>query len=160
VTARFCPNCGTPRVEGARFCASCGLAFDQMAPAAAPILASGGAGSITTATFAGLAWLTTAALMGYLAFEQWSYSSFVPALAADALVNALFALVTAYFGARCLQRPRRQALTNAAVWAALNVAWGVYQVVNRTTYELFYLVLIATAVAGVLSFVGREQVPA
>jgi len=29
---KFCPNCGSPRKEGARFCSSCGSQFDTEAP--------------------------------------------------------------------------------------------------------------------------------
>jgi hypothetical protein len=99
--------------------------------------------------------------MGYLAFEQWSLASLLGGdLASTALFNGVAAAITAYFGARCLQRPRRGSLTNASWWAGLNVLWGVYQIANGVTYGLFFLVLVGTAVAGILSFVAREHAPA
>ena len=98
--------------------------------------------------------------MGYLAFEQWSLAALLGSdLATTALFNGAAAAITAYFGARCLQRPRRRSLTNASWWAGLNVLWGVVQIANGVTNGLFFLVLVGTAVAGILSFVAREQAP-
>jgi hypothetical protein len=69
------------------------------------------------------------------------------------------ALLTAYFGARCLRSPTRGFLGTSTAWGVLNVAWGVYQVANGATYSLFYVIIVASALAGILSFVARDTAP-
>jgi hypothetical protein len=166
---RFCAGCGTPRQAGARFCPGCGRPFDQSALGGAAVSLTVGpvtpaAPSGTTAQLAGIAWLGTAAVTAYLAFEQWSLANVLGSasgreLAGVAALNGISALITAYFGARSLQRPKRGALTGAVIWAALSVAFGVYQVSEGATYGVFLIVLVGTGVAGVLSYVARGEVP-
>lgn len=167
---RFCIGCGMARPEGAAFCPSCGRSFGGVsaatgatAPAVPPTLDSTAPSRSSTAQMAGIAWLITAALTGYLAFEQWSIASVLGRPAGDlsgiAFVNGVAALATAYFGARCLQKPSRGQLTNAAAWGALSVLSGVYQASQGASYGVFLLSIVGAGIAGVLSYVARAEVP-
>jgi hypothetical protein len=172
---RFCSACGSPRADGARFCPSCGRPFDSVGPT---VQAAGNAAvglappafvvrsTSSTAQYAGVAWLITAAITGYLAFEQWTLATALGVAAsgrelmAVAALNGVSALITAYFGARCLQGPRKGQLGNAAVWGLLSVSFGVYQVAQGASYGVFLLSIVAAGVAGILSFVARDQASA
>jgi hypothetical protein len=168
----FCPQCGTARTGAFRFCRSCQFNFDAVpaiAPApfsSAPVPAA--LPSVipvpnTAATLAGVAWLGAAAVTGILAFQQWDAGRLLTSLGdsdqglvANAIWNAVAALLTAYFGARCLRSPNKGFLTTSTAWGVLNVAWGIYQVANGATYWLFYVVLVVSGLAGVLSFAARD----
>lgn len=133
--------------------------------AVVPVVA--GTSDNLSATLAGVAWLAAAAILAYLAFEQWSLGSNLVAagladqgLRATAAWNGLSALLTAYFGARCLRQPNRSFLTTSVGWAILNVALGIYQVVNGVGETLFVLTIVASGLAGVLSFAARDAAPA
>lgn len=114
----------------------------------------------TAAALAAVAWLGTAAATGLLAFHQWDASQSLgqssQGLAANAIGHGLAALLTAYFGARCLRDPSRDFLTASMVWGALNVVLGVYQIANGATDWLFYGVVVASGLAGVLSLAARD----
>lgn len=165
----FCPNCGAPRAPGARFCGSCGQPFEAAAAVSttgSPQTGPGVSSPPNTAAMAGLAWLITAALTAYLAYEQWSLSQAVVALgisdeglAGYAGWNAIAAAITLFFGARLLTTPSRKLLDRSAAWAALSVLGGVAQIALSAGSGLFALVTIGSAVAGVLSYVGRQAIP-
>lgn len=172
----FCPNCGSPRLPGARFCGSCGQAFDaaavspatttgspQRAPAPNPEPASA---SGPPAVLAGVAWLITAALSGYLAYQQWTLSQQLASLGigdeglgAYAAWNAVAGAITLFFGARLLTSPSRRLLDASAAWAVLSVLGGLAQMASGTGNDVFAWGTIAAAAAGVLSFVARQAIP-
>jgi hypothetical protein len=183
--ATFCPRCGTQRTGSFRFCRSCGLDFDtatgaesrgvvlpsesyrapisgQPVPSPAPAAAE----QNTVALLAGVLWLAAAAVTAFLAFQQWEAGNALTGiglsdegLVASAAWNGVSALLTAYFGARCLRSPTKGFLGTSTAWGVLNVAWGVYQVANGATYSLFYLIIVASALAGILSFAARDTAP-
>jgi hypothetical protein len=156
IDASFCPSCGIRRLGGFRFCRSCGFDFDVSAPQApgAPPFATKGPSAGPTAapplpaapsptpaagqrndlaTFAGIAWLAAAAATAFLAFLQWDVSRTLAGvgvadegLAGYAIANAVGALLTAFFGARCLRSPTRGFLGTSAAFAVLNVRLGCH----------------------------------
>jgi hypothetical protein len=176
--ARFCPKCGTPRVGAFRYCQGCRYDFDEApvsappsaVPAAAPILSAPAAPASADnlpATLAGVAWLGCAGILAFLAYAQWSLGSTLTSvglsdegLPAIAAWNGLSGLLTAYFGARCLRRPDKGFLMTSVGWAVLNVVWGTYQVINGVGESLFVLTIVASGLAGVLSFAARDAAPA
>lgn len=161
----FCPNCGKPRLPGARFCPSCGHGYDGTSESTPSTPETN-----TTAMLAGLAWLTCAALTGYLAYQQWAYSQLIKGTILDsgnvgttleqtALFNAFSAVVTLYFGARILTKPTHRLLTWSAFWAVISVGWGILQISQGVSNDIFVFSLIAAGVAGVLSGVARASAP-
>lgn len=165
----FCPNCGSPRLPGARFCSACGHALDADGappPSSGPTPPTATNAAGNTALLAGLSWLVAAALTGYLAYQQWSLSRELSALGlgdeglgAYAGWNAIAAVITLFFGARLLTTPTRRLLDASAAWAVLSVIGGVLQIASSGSNDVFALGTIAAAVAGVLSFVGRQAFP-
>ena len=176
INARFCPQCGTARVGAFRYCRECRFDFDASAagvpappPPAIPAplvpIARPSADNLN-APLAGVAWLAAAAILAYLAYSQWSVGSALASaglpdgnLRGVAAWNVVSALLTAYFGARCLRDPDKGFLRTSVAWAVLNVALGVYQLTNGVGDALFALTIIASALAGVLSFAAREAAP-
>lgn len=177
MATELCPQCGTARIGSFRFCRSCQFDFDALpaitrapssgAPAAAPAaLPVAVPAPNTAAALAAVAWLATAAATGFLALHQWDAGQILTSLgqsgqglAANAIGHGLAAILTAYFGARCLRDPSRSFLTASMFWGVLNVVLGVYQVANGATDWLFYAVLVASGLAGVLSFAARDAAP-
>jgi len=164
MATEFCPQCGNPRVGALRFCRQCQFDFDTVPPAAGPVRSPLVPQPVPAATnvpmLAGLAWLLGAALTGYLAYQQWSLGSTFGSAdyQATAAWNAFTALVTLYFGARLIASPSRRLLDWSAAWAILSVASGVVQIATAGLVgDVFVMSVIAAAVAGVLSFVGRQQ---
>lgn len=185
----FCPRCGEARVGSFRFCRNCRFDFDDlplagsgpMRPAprptpvapmpdfrmptpvapvppvtpvapVAPVSADSGR---TAAIAAGVAWLIAAALTAYLGFLQLS----VDVLQSTGAWNLIAAAITLYFGARLLTRTRRSDLGRSAAWAALNVVFQGYQIIEGATHEAYIGATVAAGVAGVLSFVGWQAAP-
>ena len=66
------------------------------------------------------------------------------------------ALITLFFGARLIMSPTRRLLDWSAAWAVLSVSGGVLQIAGGTISDVFALATITAAVAGVLSWVGRQ----
>lgn len=183
MTFSYCPQCGHERVTGLRFCTQCRLDFESLqpipstgvtslmrqaqvpTPARAPIASSDSPGTGQAnqllPVLAGVAWLIGAAAIGYLAFLQLEYSGMGFADSGDALGLAVWngatAAITAYFGAMAIVAPTRSRLGGAVVWAALNVAWGGYQVSQGLTHAVFMLALVAFSLAGVLALVAWSQ---
>ena len=176
--ARFCPQCGSSRVGAFRYCQSCRYDFEPQSaaygstpsepttdrPRPAVIVR---AEANMTATLAGVAWLVAAGILAYLAYVQWTLGAALTTagfsdqgLRGVAAWNGVSALLTAYFGARCLRAPNKGFLTTSVGWAVLNVAWGTYQVVNGVGDSLFILTIVASGLAGVLSFAARDTAPA
>ena len=112
---------------------------------------------------AGLAWIGSAAAIGYLALLQVQYTNLgLPGsddLAGLALRNGASAVITLYFGTKLIVDPTRRLLTNSTVWAALTVGWGIYQVSQGVTAEVYLLALVLAGVAGILSFVAQGSMP-
>ncbi len=111
---------------------------------------------------AGVAWILTAAVTAYLALLQWSYVGTMfddGTYQLNALWNGIAAVLTAYFGARCLMNPPRGLLGTSTAWGVLSVAWGAYQIANGATHELFLLSVLGAGVAGILSLAARSAVP-
>jgi hypothetical protein len=181
----FCSNCGAGRPLGARFCATCGHPFDgadaseltvatttaetarAATPQAAPLNTFSTNAPATAALLAGLAWLIAAALTLYLAYQQWSASQQLTGLGLGdaglggyAVWNAAAGIITLFFGARILTKPTPGLLLSSIVWAILNVVSGVAQVGGGATSDIFVFTIIASAAAGVLSFVARQSLPA
>lgn len=172
----FCPRCGHRRLGNFRYCTQCNFDFDdpspatQSSPAASSPVAAPPASSQQNqlATWAGLSWLASAALLAFLAFQQFEAASLASSIGlgdaseitATAAWNGLQAIITAFFAVRCLRGPDRGFLTTSVAWAVVNVGFGVYQVVNGATYWVFYAFLIASGLAGVLSWAARDQAPA
>ena len=160
-TPRFCPSCGTPRSGTLRFCAGCGADLDEgPTPAATPALADRAGSNV--ARYAGIAWILSAALIGYLALIQLGYvgSIFDTGQFQElAIWNGLTALITLYFAARLLMSPTTKILFNSIAWAALTVVWGAYQISQGVTHDAYIGAIVAAAVAGVLSFVARQAMP-
>lgn len=98
-------------------------------------------------------------------YVQWDTADLAEALGIDgdyrsvALWNLFAAAVTAYFGAKGILSPSRGTLTSGVAWAAINVAWGAYQLATDGGSSLFALHVVLVAVAGVLAFVGRGAFP-
>jgi hypothetical protein len=110
-------------------------------------------------TFAGFAWLASAALTAFLAYQQWSFSVEFPSsdLASTAVWNGVTAAITLFFAARLIGTPSRSILDWSIVWALISVVSGVYQVATAEGVgDVFVLSVIAAATAGVLSFVARQ----
>jgi zinc-ribbon domain len=168
---RFCPTCGAERVAGARFCASCGRSFGAqpsplsssepvpVTPPAAP------ARDRTAQTVAGVAWLIAAGLAGYLALQQFQLVSIAgllgydPAqLQATATINAIGAVITVVFGIALFQFRSRGFLAWSVVWAGIDVVLGAYQLTQGVSAPAFLGSIVAAAVAGIASFVARENV--
>jgi hypothetical protein len=181
VTLAFCPQCGTKRLGTARHCANCGADYWKLAsgavtglsPSAMPVTAPGPTPSAepnqtdgvtpNLLLIAGLAWIGSAAAIGYLAFLQLQYASTQLPGAEDvgtvALWNGVTAAVTLYFGAKIIIAPTRRLMTNSTIWAVLTVAYGVYQVSQGVTADVYILALVLAGVAGVLSFGIPGQMP-
>jgi hypothetical protein len=110
----------------------------------------------------GIAWIVCAALTGYLAYQQWTFGSATSSseMTGTATWNAVAAAVTLYFGARLIASPSRSILDWSAAWAVLSVIGGLVQIVLLDVVgDVFVLSVIAAAIAGVLSYVGRQQYP-
>ena len=73
--------------------------------------------------------------------------------------NGVAAVVTAYFGARCVRNPDHRFLWFSTLWGAFGVILGIAQVAGGAAYWLYYLVLVLSGVAGMLSFVARDVAP-
>jgi hypothetical protein len=135
----------------------------MQAPIAATEAQLANASPGSAATLGGLAWLLSALLAGYLAYQQWTFGRLVGGAnqyETAAAWNVISAIVTLVFATRLLMRPTRGTLGSSVVWAALSVAWGVYQIANGVTGDVFVLSILAAAAAGVLSFVARQGVAA
>lgn len=175
----FCQNCGTPRSPGFRFCGSCGWEYEagvprSTAPTPAPQSPSpsvpsdrDGRPTNQLALIGGIAWLATAGLFAYLAYQQWTLSQDLTdlgvgdlGLGAYAAWNAISAAITLFLGARLIANPTRRMLDVSAAWAVLSVVGGVLQLATGTGNEVFALSTITAAIAGVLSYVGRQAIPA
>lgn len=142
----------------------------------------------TSALLAGIAWLVSAALMGYFALQ--------PILANPGgndprlLGNWVIAMISLYFGGSIVLRQfgfagiadptARQAamrarwnsllaisrdiglptdiLAASVVWGILSVAWQGYQIAEGLTHEAYVGAIVAAGAAAVLSFVARGQV--
>lgn len=116
--------------------------------------------------FAGIAWVLAAATTGYLAYLQWEVGSALQGTGLDdggltstAAWNAVSAVLTAYFGARCILGTSRGMLTTSTAWAVLGVGWGAIQLIDGVGSWIFALVVVLTAAAGVLSWVARSATP-
>lgn len=184
--SEFCPQCRSTRVGALRFCRGCGFDFDtapvptttlpdqsgayQRHPLADPaplVVPATPATSVTPTSnlpvMAGIAWLITAALTGYLAYQQWTYSqqfSDSSDLQLAAAWNGLACAVTLYFAARHIASPSRRLLDGSAAWAILSVVGGIIQIEGPSPDgDVFAASVIGAAVAGILSFVGRQQYP-
>ena len=130
--------------------------------------------SSLNAKLLGITWLTSAALIGYLAYQQWTFGqtdrgtaldvSIADRAALAATATAVSALVHALLGAFVVWRPTRRLLTLSAVWAAANVALGVLQILgllklgSNAVGDVVILATIAMA-AGLQSFVARQDMP-
>lgn len=154
----FCAQCGAGRPAGAEFCPRCGRPYASTdgRPVTSP--------SNNVATAAAIAWLISAALTGYLAYQQWTVYQALELAGMDpgewgatAAWNAFSCLVTLYFGARILLSPSRSLLTWSVVWAAITVVGGVAQF-GSGVGDIFALAVISAGIAGVLSYVGRSSV--
>lgn len=164
----YCPSCGAVRPPGAAFCASCGRRFETDSPTISPQAVAGSPATLSTpaaassaspALMAGVAWIVAAALTGYLAYQQWSIGSFLGSsdLQTTAAWNAFACVVTLYFAAKLITAPSRKLLDRSAAWAVLSVLLGLVQI--TVAGDIFALAIIATGVAGVLSWVGRQGWP-
>jgi hypothetical protein len=71
----FCPECRTPRLGTYRYCASCGFDYVTIGGAVSPGVEPARPGAITPALLAGISWIVSAALMGYLALLQLGYAN-------------------------------------------------------------------------------------
>lgn len=179
MATEFCPQCGNRRTGAFRFCRSCGFDFDaaptapatpalpaappMQAPQASQTMNSASAPSSTNLTLlAGISWLVSAGATGFLAYQQWSLGTAfrTDELTTTAAWNAVAAAITLYFAARLIASPSRALLDRSAAWGVLSVASGVVQIAAFTVRsDLFVLAVITAAVAGGLSFVGRQQMP-
>lgn len=172
----YCTRCGARRDAGDRFCSKCGLDFWQSAAARIePPLPLPGAVNTSQAVdgqssttvvplLAGLCWLAAAALTAYLAFLQLQYSALTDGRLADearnlAIGNGLSAAVTVYFAAKLLLGADRRFLLNSVFWGVLVVIWGVVQIGQGVTADVFLMATVAAGVAGVLSLVAVWQRP-
>lgn len=166
----FCPRCGHKRLGNFRFCTQCNFDFDEpLATAAAqtppPPDVPSARGPL--ATYAGVAWLATAAMMAFLAFQQLEAAQSLRLLGIaggedltlTAVLNGVSALITAVLGLRCLAGATWGFLHKSAIWALVNVGFGVWQVVNGATYWVFYATIIASGLAGLLSWAARADAP-
>lgn len=175
----FCPRCGEPRLGGFQFCRKCGLDFNSpevrahvapLPPQVSPTFWSqpqptGHSSTKAIETAGGIAWIVSAMFTGYLALVQVGFASsglgalsgLVNTLSFDATFNGVTAVVTLYFGARLLMDPPRGFLRGSTVWGVLSVAWGAFQIANGATYWAFYGSIVASAAAGILSYVAYSQ---
>ena len=181
---QYCPKCGTARLGGARHCTGCGLDYWRLAQegsvaAAEPSPASGAPGppppsamqtsaSMATASatggqdastvrlLGGVAWIISAAALGYLAFLQLQYSQqgYIDSADAGGLAvwNGISAAITIFFGARLITGTSRSFLMTSVLWATLSVVAGAYQISQGVTADVFILATLFSGVAGVLSF--------
>lgn len=162
---RFCPKCGAQRQSGMSFCGRCGYGFPagiQIEPARGvggalrasdvrPPLATHPApvdrGSNQVAMLAGMAWILSAAVGGYIAFLQWQYAQVAATFGespgdyqTSALWNAAGAALTTYFGARCLGDPPRDGrwalMPILAIPASGRPAWSEVEVSGLTLEEV------------------------
>jgi hypothetical protein len=166
-SGKVCGQCGKPLSPAWRGkCNHCGASYAEFPPADRESRAVGS--SLTShetppanlAVMAGVAWLISAALTAFLAYQQWSFASAFPSndLTTSAGWNAVAAAITLYFAARLIGSPSRSLLDRSAAWAIVSVVSGVLQIALLPGVgDLFALSVIAAAVAGVLSFVGRQQ---
>jgi hypothetical protein len=156
----FCPQCRTPRVGTYRYCASCGFDYGAIGPAGPQRAERTDAGAVTPALLAGIAWILSAVLMGYLALLQLGYANIAGTdLRSLALWNGLSAAITLYFGARMLRNPTG-ILTASIVWGVLTVAWNGYQIAQGATHEAYLGATVTAGAAAVLSWAARSQAAA
>ncbi len=170
----FCPQCGAPHDDDARFCPKCGqpvaaapLSYSEKyagTPYGGSVItpqgpAAAAAAANQAATFGGVLWIVAALFTGYLALLQLGYGSILGGnLQALGLWNGLAALLTAYFGVRCLTSPSRSFLNWAVFWAVLNVGLGVVQIAGGATHWAYLGSVVSAAIAGVLCFAARDAV--
>jgi hypothetical protein len=162
----FCPRCGTARASGARFCGSCGLDLDAatVAPAATLLPASATLPTSAPATnvepIAGVAWIVSAAMIGYLGLFQLGYVGTIldtGDLQAIAIWNLIAAAITLYFGARLLTKATRSNLRSSIIWAVINVLWNGFEITQGATHWAFIGATVGALTAGVLSLVALQS---
>jgi hypothetical protein len=117
----------------------------------------------TISLIAGLLWIGAGLCFGYLAFLQLQYAPVLGGQADQlrglALWNRIGAAITLFFGARLIMGASRSTLAGSAVWAGLGVVYGVWQISQGITHEVFVLGTLLTGAAGVLSLVAAQSVP-
>jgi len=167
---RYCPSCGAERPSGARFCASCGRSFgpttSDVTPPTPAVAPAEPETDRTALTIAGVSWLIAAALTGYLALEQFQLVNVARLLGYDtsqltgtAAINAIAAVVTVFFGIRLLLRPSASILGWSIVWSIIDIVGGAYQASQGIGDAAFLGSIIAAGVAGIASFVARQELP-
>jgi len=168
--AGACTNCGEPRPADAVFvCPFCGRPYVAEKPSSSS--------SLNARLLAGITWLTSAAVIGFLAYQQWTFGQSIRGTelnvggladraALVAICSAVSALVTLCFGALVIWRPTRSLLTWSAVWAAAIVTLGVLQILgllklgSGAVGDVIILATTAIGAAGLQSFVARQDMPA
>lgn len=165
----FCPRCGTARAIGARFCGSCGQDLDAatLGPATtlspAPATLPTSAPTTNVEPIAGVAWIVSAAMIGYLGLLQLGYVGTIldtGDLQANAIWNLISAAITVYFGARLLTKATRGNLRSSIIWAVINVLWNGFQITQGATHWAFVGATVGALTAGVLSLVALQSRPA
>jgi hypothetical protein len=154
----YCPSCGTRRPAGARFCGNCGRDLEAASTSGISTPASPTSSAMSAHQLAGLAWIVSAALIGFLGLLQLGYVGSIidnGSLQQSAIWNLLAAAITVYFGARLLMG-RSGSLVSSMIWAAINVIWNGYQVAQGATHWAYVGATVGALVAGVLSFVAYQ----
>ena len=158
-----CIRCGAARQGTERFCPRCGLDYWSVGPggevATPPIDTK--KPNETIGLIAGLAWIGSALAIGYLAFLQLQYAGLGLPDSDDAMGlatwNGVSAAITVFFGARLILGVDRRFLVSAIGWAVVTVAWGMLQISQGFTHEVFLIATVLAGVAGVLSFADWRQ---
>jgi hypothetical protein len=166
---------------GARFCASCGRAFDATAAPVAAASTSAPTTAIasppptkapiardhTIEVVAGVAWLIAAGCGGYLALQQLQLVQYAQAFGVDAgglqgtaVLNGVFAIITVFFGIKLFMQPSEGLLSLSILWAIVDVAGGLLQAGQGIGNAAFLGSIVAAGVAGICSFVARQQADA
>jgi hypothetical protein len=121
------------------------------------------AGEDTIGLIAGLAWIGAALCFGYLAFLQLQYAPLAGLQESElrglALWNGIAAAITLFVGARLILGGTASDLLGSAVWGALNVVYGAWQISQGVTHEVFMLGTLLSGTAGILSFVAWQRSP-
>ncbi len=134
-----------------------------MEPATPPTSEAAADRSSTISLIAGLAWIGAALCYGYLAFLQLTYAPLLGGQADHlrelAVGNGIGAAITLFFGARLILGTTRGTLTGSAIWGGLGVAYGVWQISQGVTHEVFLLGTLLAGAAGVLSLVAAQGAP-
>jgi hypothetical protein len=165
----FCPRCGTARTVGARFCGSCGQDLEAATiapsptPSRAPSTLPGSAPATNVEPIAGVAWIVSAALIGYLGLLQLGYVGTIldtGGLQGLAIWNLIAAAITLYFGARLLTKATAGNLRSSILWAVINVVWNGFEITQGATHWAFIAATVGALAAGVLSLVALQSRPA